>query len=156
MRARPIHAAVALVVGMVTATPLLAQLPSNSRYANGQRMPLSPRPPSGEPIAPFFEGWYKNDDGTFTFSFGYFNLNTEEELDIPVGPDNFIEPAELDGDQPTHFTASPRRNQGVFQVTVPGVPPSWVPPPVAETKVKPVGRGSVRVAPLTATEPVFS
>ena len=70
-------------------------------------------------MAPFFEGWFGNPDGTFTFSFGYFNLNTEEILDIPIGPDNFIEPAEFDGNQPTHFPVEPRRDRGVFSVTVP-------------------------------------
>ena len=84
-----------------------------------QRLPLAPIPPKGEPVAPFFEGWFENPDGTFTFSFGYFNLNAEEILDIPLGPDNFIEPAEFDGDQPTHFPVEPRRDRGVFAVTVP-------------------------------------
>lgn len=84
-----------------------------------QRLPLAPVPPRGEPVAPFFEGWYRNDDGTFTLSFGFFNLNTEQILDIPVGPDNRVEPAEFDGAQPTHFPVRPRRDRGVFSVTVP-------------------------------------
>ena len=82
-------------------------------------MPLAPIPPTGEPVAPFFEGWYRNPDGTFTFSYGFFNLNTEEILEIPLGPDNFIEPAEFDGDQPSHFPVRPRRDRGVFSITVP-------------------------------------
>ncbi len=109
-----------LALAVLMAAPASAQLPSNSRYGNGERMPLSPRPVKGEPIAPFFEGWFRNADGTFTLSFGYFNLNMEEVLDIPLGPNNFIEPAEFDGVQPTHFTADPRRERGVFEVTVPG------------------------------------
>ena len=44
-------------------------------------------------------------------------------VDIPLGPDNFIEPAELDGRQPTHFDPVPaagyRRHFCVFSVTVP-------------------------------------
>ena len=84
-----------------------------------QRLPLAPRPPAGEPVAPFFEGWYANSDGTYTFSFGYFNLNMEEILEIPIGPDNFVEPAEFNGRQPTHFPVDPRRDRGVFTVTVP-------------------------------------
>ena len=87
-----------------------------------QRLPLAPIPPKGEPVAPFFEGWYRNDDGTFTLSFGHFNLNTEEVLEVPLGPDNFIEPPEFDGVQPTHFPVRPRRDRGVFSVTV---PPTW-------------------------------
>ncbi len=75
--------------------------------------------PKGEPVAPFFEGWFADPSGTFTFSFGYFNLNTEQILDIPIGPDNFIEPAEFNGSQPTHFPVRPRRDRGVFSITVP-------------------------------------
>ncbi len=87
--------------------------------AQERRLPLAPIKPSGEEVAPFFEGWYRNDDGTFTLSFGFFNLNREQILDIPIGPDNFIEPAEFDGMQPTHFPVRPRRDRGVFHVTVP-------------------------------------
>ena len=72
----------------------------------------------GLPVSPFFQGWYENPDGTYTLSFGYFNRNTEEVLNLPVGPDNFIEPAEYNGAQPTLFI--PGRETGVFTVTVPG------------------------------------
>ena len=79
--------------------------------------------PSGQPVIPLYEGYYPNPDGTYEICFGYFNLNTEEVVDIPLGPDNFIEPAELDGLQPTHFdsvpTAGYRRHFCVFSVTVP-------------------------------------
>ena len=81
-------------------------------------------------MAPFFEGWFQNPDGTFTFSFGYFNLNTEEILDIPLGPDNFIEPAQFNGNQPTHFPVEPRRDRGVFSVTVPASSGNEQPPVV--------------------------
>ncbi len=93
--------------------------PASAEAQQVQRLPLAPIPPTGEPVAPFFEGWYANSDGTFTFSFGYFNLNMEEVLEIPIGPDNFVEPAEFDGGQPTHFPVDPRRDRGVFTVTVP-------------------------------------
>ena len=72
----------------------------------------------GLPVSPFFEGWYENPDGTYTLSFGYFNRNREEALNLPLGPDNFIVPAEYDGIQPTMFT--PGRDTGVFTVQVPG------------------------------------
>ena len=119
MESRILRGSLILALVVLTVAPAMAQHPSNSRYGNGQRMPLSPIPATGEPVAPFFEGWFRNADGTFTFSFGYFNLNGEEILDIPIGPDNVIEPAEFDGVQPTHFPSSPRREQGVFHVTVP-------------------------------------
>jgi len=72
---------------------------------------------SGQPVWPAFEGWEKNDDGSFTFLFGYMNENWQEELDVPIGPDNNIEPGGPDRGQPTHF--QPRRNRFMFKVRVP-------------------------------------
>ena len=71
----------------------------------------------GQSVNPSFEGWYPNDDGTFTLSFGYFNRNYAQALDIPVGAGNRFEPGPPDRGQPTHFL--PRRQTGVFTVTVP-------------------------------------
>src|SRR6185503_5361971 len=56
--------------------------------------PLAPVAPSGQTATPAFEGWYRNADGTYSLSFGYFNRNTNEVLNIPVGPENFISPGE--------------------------------------------------------------
>ena len=55
----------------------------------------------GQNVVPIFEGWERNPDGTFNMLFGYLNRNYEEELDIPVGPDNNIEPGGPDQGQPT-------------------------------------------------------
>ncbi len=71
----------------------------------------------GQSVSPAFEGWWPNDDGTYTLFFGYMNDNWEEELDIPIGPDNNIEPGGPDRGQPTHFL--PRRNMFLFEVVVP-------------------------------------
>jgi len=71
----------------------------------------------GQTITPAFEGWWPNDDGSFTMFFGYMNSNWEEEFDVPVGPDNHIEPGGPDQGQPTHFY--PRRNMFLFTVRVP-------------------------------------
>jgi hypothetical protein len=71
----------------------------------------------GESVAPAYEGWEPNTDGTFNLVFGYFNRNWEEHIDIPVGPNNSIEPGGPDQNQPTHF--QPRRNWYVFKVKVP-------------------------------------
>jgi hypothetical protein len=71
----------------------------------------------GQHVEPAYEGWWENDDGTFSFVFGYFNENWQEELDIPVGGDNFFSPGEADRGQPTHFL--PRRNRFTFEVVVP-------------------------------------
>jgi hypothetical protein len=71
----------------------------------------------GQNISPAFEGWEQNEDGSFNMLFGYMNRNWEEELDIPVGPNNNIAPGPADQGQPTHFY--PRRNRFVFKVRVP-------------------------------------
>jgi len=91
--------------------------------------PLAPVPPDGQRVAPFFDGFYANPDGTITLSFGYSNLNRERTIEIPLGPDNFIEPKEYDGRQPTSFPVAPvsdaggggrrDRERGVFTITVP-------------------------------------
>jgi hypothetical protein len=72
---------------------------------------------SGQNISPAFEGWEKNDDGTFNLLFGYMNRNWEEEIDVPIGAENSFAPGEADQGQPTHF--QPRRNRFVFRVEVP-------------------------------------
>ena len=74
-------------------------------------------PARGQNIAPVYEGFWRHDDGTIDLWFGYYNRNWEEELDVPVGPDNHMDPGGPDLGQPTHFF--PRRSQFVFKVTVP-------------------------------------
>jgi len=71
----------------------------------------------GENIAPVYDGYEENADGTFSMWFGYFNRNHEEELDIPVGPDNRFEPGPEDRGQPTHFV--PEWQKSTFRVIVP-------------------------------------
>jgi len=73
---------------------------------------------SGQHTEVAYEGWRPNDDGTISLTFGYFNHNWEEELDIPVGENNRFYPGEVDRGQPTHFL--PRRNRFTFDVMVPG------------------------------------
>jgi hypothetical protein len=102
------------VAGLVVAsgaTPLAyaqVQLPTavpQTQFSNGQD------------VVPVYEGWMRNADGTFTFVFGYFNRNYKEELAIPAGPDNKLEPGVADRGQPTYFL--PRRQPWVFRVQVP-------------------------------------
>jgi hypothetical protein len=73
----------------------------------------------GQSVVPSYEGWHPNPDGTIDLWFGYLNLNWQEELDIPVGPNNLIEPAVYgpDAGQPTHFL--PRTNHWQFAIRVP-------------------------------------
>lgn len=79
------------------------------------QLPLAPIRDSGQTVTPVYEGWYRNTDGTYNLSFGYFNRNAKEGIDIPVGPNNFIEPGAQNQGQPTRF--EPRRHWGVFTVT---------------------------------------
>ena len=71
---------------------------------------------TGQGVAPVYEGYDVNPDGSYNLWFGYMNRNYEEELDIPVGPNNHFEPGG-DRAQPTHFAV--RRHKDVFKVTVP-------------------------------------
>jgi hypothetical protein len=72
---------------------------------------------SGQAVAPVFEGYDANPDGSFNMWFGYMNRNYEEEPDIAVGPNNGFQPGDPDRGQPTHFSI--RRHKDVFSVTVP-------------------------------------
>ena len=80
------------------------------------RWPLQPMSRQNRIIAPFMEGWYANEDGTYSISFGYLNRNADV-VEIPLGEDNFIEPAQFDGMQPTYF--EPGHPRGLFTVNLP-------------------------------------
>ena len=79
------------------------------------RWPLQPNSPGNRTLAPFMEGWYENEDGTYSISFGYLNAN-EDTLVIPLGEGNFLDPAEFDGMQPTIFC--PGHHRGIFTATL--------------------------------------
>jgi hypothetical protein len=72
---------------------------------------------SGQDVVPVYEGWIRNPDASFDLVFGYFNRNFKEELSIPAGPNNTIEPGGPDRGQPTYFL--PRRRARLFRVRVP-------------------------------------
>ncbi len=88
----------------------------------------------GQIVSPAYEGWWPNEDGSFTLFFGYMNSNWEQEFEVPVGPDNYFtltEPGGLDDlelealdavmadqGQPAHFY--PRRNPFLFTIRAPG------------------------------------
>ena len=94
----------ALAVGVATCTRVNAQV----QYATSQN------------VAPIFEGWERNPDGSYNMVFGYLNRNYEEEVDLPIGTGNSITIGdEVYGDrgQPTHFY--PRRQRFLFRVVVP-------------------------------------
>ena len=85
---------------------------------SGQQTKIpEPRKQFGASVTGAFEGWFYNDDGSRAFLVGYFNRNTQQELDVPIGPNNRIEPGGPDMGQPTHFL--PGRQWGMFSVPVP-------------------------------------
>ncbi len=81
------------------------------------QLPLEPAKNSGQAITAAYEGWFRNPDGTISLLVGYFNRNMTQTLDIPVAPNNRLEPGGPDLGQPTHFL--PRRHWGVFAIRLP-------------------------------------
>jgi hypothetical protein len=73
--------------------------------------------PRGQDVSPTYDGWETNSDGTISMYFGYYNRNSEEEVDVPIGPDNHFDLGNGDQGQPTHFYTG--RKWWVFKVTVP-------------------------------------
>ena len=99
-------AVIASLVGMPQLAPAqLDHLPYMLKYNKGQN------------VQPIFQGWSRNPDGTFEMHLGYLNRNYLEELYVPIGPDNHIEPGGPDQGQPTYFYT--RNNRQIFSVTVP-------------------------------------
>jgi hypothetical protein len=82
----------------------------------GQQLP-EPRKQFGAGVTGAFEGWFTKKDGSRWFLVGYYNRNSRQALDVPLGPDNHIEPGGPDMGQPTHFL--PGRQTGMFVVPVP-------------------------------------
>ena len=97
----------ALAMGSGLASPARAQVEVDNNFKFN----------SGQSIQPAFEGWSRNADGTFTLHFGYMNRNWVQELSIPVGPNNSVEPGGPDRGQPTFFYTRTQRN--LFGVVVP-------------------------------------
>jgi hypothetical protein len=84
---------------------------------SGQQLPSEPRKQFGSSVTGAFEGWFYNADGSRSFLVGYLNRNFGQAVDVPIGPNNRIEPGGPDLGQPTHFL--PGRNWGMFSVPVP-------------------------------------
>lgn len=116
---------VTMATAMVTACLVLIAegLPTVAWAKEGQVKPppggvlAEPVGNAGGPVYATFEGWGPLKDGTNALLLGYFNRNRTQTLDIPVGPDNSIEPGGPDYGQPTHFLTG--RQYGMFAITVP-------------------------------------
>ncbi len=127
----------------------------------------------GQPLVPLFDGWFTNPDGTHSLCFSYFNMNTEESFDIPVGELNMLlDERFADALIPTHFDPLPPAYRHVFcafTVDVPAdfgvddrivwrltsngqtleVPGKIIPPYVMD---EPASGGRGEIAPLVALE----
>ena len=94
-----------LCVAMMLIVGFSGSLAGQERWSRGQN------------IQPVYEGWERNDDGSFNMVFGYLNRNYEEQPVIIVGANNSVSPGPADQGQPTYFY--PRRQQFVFKVRIP-------------------------------------
>ncbi|MEX2048945.1 MAG: hypothetical protein WEB90_05145 [Gemmatimonadota bacterium] len=116
---------VASVAGAAFGLVALAPLPAESQDWTRREFPLAPANSRGNFVAPYFDGFYKNADGTYTLSFGFMNRNDSDLIEIPLGENNFIEPAQYNGVQPTSFPTvsyggfGGPRERGAFAVVVP-------------------------------------
>ena len=81
--------------------------------------------------------------------FGYLNRNYKEELSIPAGPDNKLEPGDADRGQPTYFL--PRRQTFIFKVQVPA---DWGPQKELVWTVTAHGRTEKAYGQLTPEEEI--
>jgi hypothetical protein len=106
-----LSAVLSLCLGLNAVALLQAQQQGPVRFSG------APREDSGQEIFAAYEGWYQNPDGTYNLLIGYFNRNLVDPQDIPIGPDNNIEPGGPDRGQPTHFI--PGRAYGLFSIKVP-------------------------------------
>ena len=107
-----------LLAACIAAGSVLVRAGQQGSSQTPSSLPLSqPVRERGSSLIGAYEGWYTEKDGSIRMLVGYFNRNTAQELDIPVGPNNRIEPGGPDQGQPTHFLTA--RQFGVFTVKVP-------------------------------------
>jgi hypothetical protein len=72
---------------------------------------------ASQPIYLQYDGYVKNKDGTYTLSFGYFNMN-HVDVRIQPGPDNGFQPSPVDRNQPLLFLKG--RHRFACSIVVPG------------------------------------
>src|SRR5688572_11609810 len=71
--------------------PALAGLLLAAAAASAQSLTYS----RGQNVSPAYEGWEIDADGQKYFVFGYMNRNWEEEIDVPIGPENSFNVGEI-------------------------------------------------------------
>ncbi len=102
-----VRLSVAVVVSGLAAGVLLS----------GQQLPSEPPRQFGAGVTPAYDGWFDSADGSHNFLVGYLNRNSKQPIDVPIGPNNRIEPGGPDLGQPTHFL--PGRQYGMLVLNVP-------------------------------------
>ena len=109
-------ATLAAVIVFVTSIAVgRSQQPTQVPVTPGIAAP-SPLGYHGEAVFPAFEGWGPLKDGQNAILIGFNNRNKDQTIDVPIGPNNRIEPGGPDLLQPTHF--EPGRHWGVFSIPV--------------------------------------
>jgi hypothetical protein len=93
------HAVFALTTGLLLAGPFAGAL-----FA--QR---------NQPIYPAYDGYIKNDDGSYTVAYAYFSHNADV-VTIAPGPDNQFSPGPADRQHPTTFHPGHNRFQCIMVV----------------------------------------
>jgi hypothetical protein len=106
-----------LQVRRVTAAAAIAACLAGAGVYAQQELVMEPLKDSGLNVYPAFEGWYQNADGSYTILIGYYNRNKKQIIDVPIGPQNRIEPGGPDQGQPTHFLVG--RGWGTTAIRVP-------------------------------------
>ena len=108
------------VIGLTSVVAGVWLLASHVMAQGQGRLPQLPEPfgDANEAVYPSFEGWGDAPDGSgYYLVLGYKNRNSKQVVEIPVGPNNRIEPGGPDYGQPTVFF--PGRQKTVFAIKVP-------------------------------------
>jgi hypothetical protein len=108
---------VVLIAGTGFSGPGIVGAGFSRPFLSAQQLPNEPFRQFGTSVTGAFEGWFPNTDGSRLFLIGYLNRNNNQSIDIPIGPNNHIDPGGPDMGQPTHFL--PGRQWGMFTVPAP-------------------------------------
>src|SRR5665213_4393084 len=98
MRLPRFRSEVGAILALATAAGVFVAAQPQSQAPLGVGQVPSPLPLSnvsrehGSSVTPAYEGWYHDRDGSVRFLVGYYNRNTQQEFDIPPGPNNRVEP----------------------------------------------------------------
>jgi hypothetical protein len=112
------HRVVAAMVAVAASFLVVIVAAQGPQQATGPFELRSPFGDAGEAIYAAYDGWGAAEDGSgYLFLLGYYNRNRTQTVEIPVGPNNRIEPGGPDYGQPTVFY--PGRHSTLFMIKVP-------------------------------------